>query len=204
MTTIPVANIPGATTPVATAPEGTATGAKLRSVAAALERLTTTLARRPASGVHDDVAAEARLDGATRTVVRHPDGTCLATDMPAAFGGGGADVSPGWLFRAGLASCAATSIALVAARRGIVLSALSVRAASRSDTRGLLAIADAHGHPVPAGPLDVELRVSIDADDVPDAVLRALVDDALAASPVPSMVRTATPLDVRVEVAGSR
>ncbi|MEO8486640.1 MAG: OsmC family protein [Betaproteobacteria bacterium] len=39
--------------------------------------------------------------------------------MPAELGGNGDRVSPGWLFRAGIASCAATAIAMRAAAEGI-------------------------------------------------------------------------------------
>jgi uncharacterized OsmC-like protein len=58
--------------------------------------------------------------------------------MPSEVGGSGDQVTPGWLFRAGLASCAATRIAMAAAAEGIELATLEVRASSRSDTRGLL------------------------------------------------------------------
>ena len=72
--------------------------------------------------MHDDAPATARWQGGTpRRHVSHADGTQVPTDMPAELGGSGDQVTPGWLFRAGLASCAATSIVLAAAAEGIEL-----------------------------------------------------------------------------------
>ena len=61
----------------------------------------------------------------------------FCTDMPAELGGAGDQVTPGWLFRAGMAACATTSIVLMAAADGIELAALEVRVDSHSDVRGL-------------------------------------------------------------------
>ncbi len=121
--------------------------------------------------------------------------------MPGELGGTGDQVTPGWLFRAGLASCAATSIAMTAAAEGIELTTLEVRASSRSDTRGLLGMTDADGAPVYAGPSDVRMHVRIFAPDAPPERLRALVEKACRCSPIPAAVVNAVPLDLRVDVA---
>ena len=84
----------------------------MKDVATALERARTVLARKPAMGVHDDAPATARWGGGTRIEASHANGTRMETDMPAELGGSGDRVSPGWLFRAGIASCAATTIAM--------------------------------------------------------------------------------------------
>src|SRR6187401_1206577 len=91
----------------------------MQDVAAAMERVKTVLERRPEMGLHDDAPATARWEGGTRIVASHSNGKQMATDMPAELGGSGDQVTPGWLFRAGLASCAATTIAMAAARHGI-------------------------------------------------------------------------------------
>ncbi|MCW5655598.1 OsmC family protein [Hydrogenophaga sp.] len=170
------------------------------AIAAALERVQSVLRRKPEVGLHDDAPATARWQGGTRMTVHHANGTALPTDMPAELGGTGDQVTPGWLFRAGLSSCAATSILLQAVQSGVALTRLEVRATSRSDTRGLLGMADADGQPVPAGPCGVTLEVSLAADGgVPPERLRALVHGALGHSPVPCAVRVATPMDLRIE-----
>ena len=170
-------------------------------IAAAMERVQTVLRRRPEMGLHDDAPATAAWQGDTRVVVGHGNGTRLPTDMPAELGGTGDLVTPGWLFRAGLASCATTSIALTAATQGIELGALEVRVSSRSDTRGLLGMADEHGQPVAAGPGDVTMSVRIAAPGVAAERLRALVEAACRCAPIPHAVERATPLALRIDVA---
>ncbi len=109
--------------------------------------------------------------------------------------------TPDWLFIAGLASCAATSIAMAAAARGIQLSVLEVKASSRSDTRGLLGMSGADGQPVYAGPGDVALTVRIAAEGVSPERLRQLVEDGVHCSPIPSAGRRTTPLSLHIETA---
>lgn len=169
-------------------------------VAAAMERVQSVLRRRPEAGLHDDAPATAAWQGATRVVARHANGTAIASDMPTELGGSGDLITPGWLFRAGLASCATTSIALAAAARGIELDALEVRVESRSDTRGLLGMADDRGEPVSAGPGDMRMSVRIAAAGVAAERLRALVEDGCRCSPIPTAVRQATPIELQVDV----
>jgi uncharacterized OsmC-like protein len=171
-------------------------------IADALQRVASVLERRPEAGVHDDAPASVRWDGGTRFVARHPNGAEVPTDMPREFGGGGGEVTPGWLFRAGLASCAATCIAMLAAREGVALRALDVRAASRSDTRGMLGLHDSDGSAVPATPQDLQLQVRIAADGIAPAQLRDLAERACRQSPVPCAVQTALPLDLRIAAGG--
>jgi len=169
-------------------------------IAAAMERVHTVLQRRPEMGLHDDAPATAAWRGDTRVVVGHGNGTRVPTDMPTELGGSGDLVTPGWLFRAGLASCATTSIALTAAAQGVALSALEVRVSSRSDTRGLLGMADERGEPVHAGPKDVTMSVRIAARGVAPERLRALVEAGCRCSPIPNAVERATPLALRIDV----
>jgi uncharacterized OsmC-like protein len=171
-------------------------------LAAALQRVETVLLRRPETGLHDDAPATARWTGGTRVVASHANGAQLLTDMPAELGGTGDQVTPGWLFRAGFASCAATSIVMAAAREGIELSTLELRASSRSDTRGLLGMAGADGQTVRATPGDVQLLVRIAATGVPAARLRALAEAGIRCSPIPSAVQEAVPVALHIEVEG--
>ena len=75
-------------------------------------------------------------DGVHR--VEGPDGHSTATDMPRSVGGANGAPSPGWLFRAALASCEGTLIAMRAAQAGIDLSLLEEVVDSESDDRGIL------------------------------------------------------------------
>jgi uncharacterized OsmC-like protein len=172
-------------------------------LAAALQHVEAVLRRTPEEGLHDDAPATARWQGGTRVVAHHANGTQVESDMPAELGGTGDRITPGWLFRAGLASCAATSIALAAATRGIALQVLEVKAASRSDTRGLLGMAGDDGQPVYAGPGELQLQVRIAAAGVPAERLRALVADGCRCSPIPNAVQHASPVALHVEVVGA-
>jgi uncharacterized OsmC-like protein len=172
----------------------------IRDIAAAAQRAESVLKRRPAAGVHDDSPATARWQTGLRVVACHANGTQMSTDMPTELGGTGDKVTPGWLLRAGLASCLATCIAMDAAAEGIELAALEVLATSRSDLRGLFGMADAAGAPVGAGPSEVQLRVRISAAGVSAERLRLLVEESNRCSPVSTAVRDAVPTTLQIEV----
>lgn len=167
-------------------------------VADTLQRMRAELERRPEFGLSDDAPATARWLGGVATVATHANGTQVPTDMPTELGGSGQRVTPGWLFRAGVASCLATSIAMQAASEGIALDRLEVQVRSRSDTRGLLGLSEADGEAVSAAPRDLQLRVQISAAGVAPDRLRALVESSRRCSPIPSAV--GLPLALHVEV----
>lgn len=170
-----------------------------RDLAAALQRTQSVLERRPSAGLHDDAPGMVRWDGGLRMVASHANGRQMLTDMPVELGGSGDQVSPGWMLRAGLAACTATCVAMAAAREGIELDGLEVEATSRSDTRGLFAMADADGGVVSAGPRDLRMKVRIAARGVDPARLRALVEAAQATSPMAVAVQSQTPIALDIE-----
>lgn len=172
----------------------------LQDIAAGMARACQVLARRPELGMHDDSPATARWRGGVRNVALHANGTAIETDMAEEIGGTGDRVTPGWLFRAGLASCAVTSIAMRAAAEGVALTALEAHVESRTDLRGMLAMAGGDGAPVHAGPAEMHLRIRIAAEGMSADALRALVARGCRCSPVPTAVTTPTPLSVHVEV----
>lgn len=172
-----------------------------QQMAAAMQRMRDVLQRRPGHGLHDDAGAVARWQGEARIACHHANGTQLLTDMPVELGGTGDQVTPGWLFRAGLAACAATRIAMEAAACGIELTELEVRADSRSDTRGLLGMHAPDGSPVPSAPCAVQMRVHLRATGVPAETLQALVQRSRNCSPVPAAVEHALPLDWQIDAA---
>jgi uncharacterized OsmC-like protein len=173
-----------------------------QEIAAAVQRVESVLKRRPEAGLHDDAPATARWQTGMRVVSSHANGTQLLTDMPSELGGSGDQVTPGWLFRAGLASCLATRIAMGAAAEGFALTLLEVSASSRSDARGLLGMQDASGTRVCAGPRDVQVRVRISAPGISPERLRLVVEESNRCSPVSATLRDAVPMTLRIEVDG--
>ena len=169
-------------------------------IAAAVQRVESVLQRRPATGIHDDAPATARWQSGLRVVACHANGMQMLTDMPSELGGSGDMVTPGWLFRAGLASCLTTCIAMNAAAQGIDLAAIEVLATSRSDLRGLFGMADSTGVPVRAGPSEIQIQVRISAAGVSAERLRLLVEDSNRCSPISAVARDAVPIALRIEV----
>jgi uncharacterized OsmC-like protein len=172
----------------------------MRDVAAAIERAEAAFRARPNEALHDDSLVHARWVRGTRIVATHANGTEVATDMPDVLGGSGDHVTPGWLFRAGVAACFSTTVAMTAAANGIELTTLEVTVRSRSDSRGLLGVTDADGSLVP-GFVDVCLEIRVAATDVSADRLRALIETAAQRSPMLSALRSATPVRLRVELA---
>jgi uncharacterized OsmC-like protein len=92
---------------------------------------------------------------------------------------------------------------MTAAAQGIGLAQLEVEVNSRTDSRGMLGMAEANGEQVYAGPCDCELAVRIAAAGVAPERLQALVAEGLRRSPVPNALQNATPMTVRVEVSAA-
>jgi uncharacterized OsmC-like protein len=171
----------------------------LQDVAKALQRIESIFRRRPQFGLHDDAPATARWEHDTRVTAVHGNGTSVPTDMPTEFGGSGDQVSPGWLFRAGLASCAAICIVFRAASAAVELDELEIVASSRSDSRGLLSMCSANGIAISAAARDLELRIRIAARGVSCEQLRSLVNAGLEISPVYAALRSAVPISVHID-----
>jgi uncharacterized OsmC-like protein len=146
-------------------------------IAAALARLESALRLRPKFADHEESPAMARWQGGLKLSVHPPKGDLkVLTDLPGELGGDGEGVTPGWLMRAGLAACTASSILLIAAAEGIELESLELTAGGRSDVRGLLGMADETGEPVSAAFRVVRLLVRISAPGVSRERLQALVE----------------------------
>ena len=173
----------------------------VEKIAAAMERVSSALTRKPQAGLKDDMPATVRWAGSLRTVAHTEAGAEVATDMPEAIGGDDSGPTPGWLLRVALASCAVTRIAMEAAARGITLATLEAHVTSRSDLRGLLRIATPDGRTVPAGPVAMDLHVRIGAPGVDAATLRALVEATPGCSPITCAVEQPLAVGLHVEVA---
>jgi uncharacterized OsmC-like protein len=175
----------------------------VQDMAVALRRAEDVLQRRPSAGLHEDDPAVARWDRGFRMVASHANGRRVATDMPSELGGVGEEVTPGWLVRAGLASCTATTVAMAAVAEDIELDTLEVQAASRSDARGLFGLADPEGAPVTPGFLGVRLSIRLAAHGVAPERLRSLVEGCQGKSPVLAALCGATPVDLSIEIGGA-
>jgi uncharacterized OsmC-like protein len=140
------------------------------------------------------------MEEGLRCRVQKQDGTTIVTtDMPTGIGGGGSAPSPGLIFRAALASCDATFVALRAAQVGIRLTTLEVIVEGDPDdmgTLGFLGIDDS----IPAGELGLRLIFRVGADNATPERLRELVKWIGAHSPVGDSVSRAIPTSVDVEV----
>lgn len=152
------------------------------------------LASKADAGPAPDRPAVAVMEDGLRCRAEGGDGWTVVTDMPAPVGGGGTAPTPGWLIRAALASCAATTIAMRAAELDIALTRLEVTAESETDMRGLLDVGD----DVEPGPVDARLRVRLAADGADEEQLRELVEWADSHSPVGDCVRRAVPLELEI------
>ena len=148
------------------------------------------------AGPAPDRPAIAVIEDGLRCRAEGGDGWAVVTDMPAPVGGGGTAPTPGWLIRAALASCAATTIAMRAAELEIALTRLEVRAESETDMRGLLGAGDS----VDPGPVRARLHVDLAAEEADEQRLEELVRWADSHSPVGDCLRRAVAVELEIVV----
>lgn len=157
-------------------------------IKAAVDGAVAYLSEHPDEAAYTDSEATATLEEGLRVRVDGPGGLTVTTDMPPSVGGGDAGPSPGWLFRAALAACEATLIAMQAARDGADLTELTVTVDSRSDDRGILGMDPT----ITAGPSSVRVRVHARTADGRD--MDELVRTAIGRCPVHDAVARAVDL----------
>jgi uncharacterized OsmC-like protein len=157
------------------------------AIAAALVKLGCDIAANPDKARAKYTPAIATVVGGLKCRVDGA-GQVIETDMPAATGGENSAPSPGWFFRASLASCCATVIAQEASRRNVSLTKLLVTVEGDGDLRGMLGLDDA----ISAGHLAIRTNVEIAASNASKAELQALVKWAAAHAPVGCTVRDAS------------
>ncbi|MEE9101981.1 OsmC family protein [Pseudomonas nitroreducens] len=169
------------------------------TILAAQQRLARLVRQRPAVAQIQDVPATALWEGAGRTRTLHPDGNAVYTDLPRELGGDGERVSPGWLLRAALASCAVTRIAMLAAEHGMQPERLEVEVTSDTDLHGLLGLAREDGLRAVTGPLEIHLRVRISVPGASDADVRKLVEQGIHLSPMVGALAEAVPVRLDID-----
>jgi uncharacterized OsmC-like protein len=162
------------------------------SIREAIEKATEYLREHPADAVSTDTRATAVVQSGLRVSVTGPANESVVTDMVPSVGGEGSAPSPGWLVRAGVASCVATLLAMRAEQLGQALESVEVTVDSVSDDRGILGI-DAS---IPSGPLSVRIVIRVAAPSIERAQLEALVAWAVDHCPVVDAVRRAVPVNI--------
>lgn len=160
-----------------------------------LDRARRLFLEKPAAAKKPNATATAVWRDGLSCEVTGPSGEKATTDMPEPMGGSGAACNPGWLLRAGMASCSATAIAMRAALSGIELRSLEVTVQSESDARGLVGIPDV---PTTLGGLRMSIRIG--ADGVDAEKLRELAAWGETHSPVSCTLRERPPVAVDVVV----
>lgn len=165
-------------------------------IASALENLTVALKTNPEKARAKYAPATATLAEGLKCRVAGPSGETMLTDMPGAMGGEASAPNPGWYFRASIAACCSTAIAMNAARRGINLTALEVTVEADGDNRGLLGMDES----VSAGHAALRTNVKIAADNATPEQLQELVRFSEAHSPVGCTMRDAPPNTLRIDV----
>ena len=148
------------------------------SIREAMEALGAGISADPAKARSKPNPAIARWTGGVKCEVTGAHGQRFLTDMPPAMGGAASAPNPGWFLRGAIASCAATVIAMHAAKRGITLHELEVTVDTESDLRGILGLGE-----VAAGQKVVRTSVKI-RGNADEQTLRELVAFADAHSPV--------------------
>ena len=169
----------------------------MADVKESIEKAVNYLSENPGEARYTDSLATASLGEALRVTVEGPNGESIVADMPGGVGGQGEHASPGWLFRAAIASCVASTIGMEAAREGIELASLEVAVDSESDDRGILGMDQS----VPAGPLSTRIQVRAKADGVDEGRLREIVETGAARCPVCDATKRA--IDVSLEITTS-
>lgn len=165
------------------------------TIGESIERAVSYLSAHPDEARYTDSFARAKLAESLRVSVEGPHGEQIETDMPGGVGGLAEHPSPGWLFRAAIASCVASTIGMEAGRAGITLSSLEVEVDSESDDRGILGM----DPEIPAGPLSTRVRIRGSAENVEEDELAQVLERGSRLCPVCDATKRA--VDVSVEIA---
>jgi len=165
-------------------------------IATALDTVTAAIRTSPEKARAKYASATATLTDGLKCSVTGPSGESMKTDMNKAMGGEASAPNPGWYFRASIAACCSTAIAMNAARRGINLTALEVTVEADGDNRGILGMDEN----VSAGHAALRTNVKIASDNASREQLEELVRFSESHSPVGCTVRDAPPNVLRIDV----
>lgn len=158
----------------------------MSTIGVAISRLEDTVTRRPEVGA-GTTACHTTLEAGLRCVTEEA-GVTVATDLPAALGGGATAPTPSALMRAALGSCMAMSYRLRAERDGVDLGAIAVTVETDSALAGMLLACG-----LPPGFTAVRYQVEIQGSAPAGDVLRIL-DAGDRLSPVLDVFTRAIPV----------
>jgi uncharacterized OsmC-like protein len=170
-------------------------GGRVPEIKESIENAVRYLSENPAEARYTDSFARATLGEALRVEVEGSGGERITADMPSGVGGRGEVPSPGWLFRASIASCVASTIGMEVARAGVTLTSLVVEVDSESDDRGILGMDEA----VPAGPLSTRVRIQGRAEGVEEGRLRELLERGAERCPVCDATKRAVEVSLEIQ-----
>jgi uncharacterized OsmC-like protein len=142
----------------------------------AFNRVSKTLAQRPAFGLGTGISKASIKDGLT-CEIKEGNWTMIA-DMPEQAGGNGAGPSPGVYGRAALGSCLAIGYMMRAAAMDIPVAGIEVEVQADYDDGALFGTAPG----VPPGYLEIRYLVTVDSD-APEKVIMQMLDEADKHSP---------------------
>jgi uncharacterized OsmC-like protein len=168
----------------------------IQEIRDAQDKYIKTITEDPGKGRSKNAPATAALQDGLKLRVTGPRGEVVETDMPSLVGGTASGPAPSWLMRAGLASCTASTIAMRAARLGVVLDTLEVTVESESDYRGFLGVDDS----VSAALTGLRTSVRIGAANANPDQLREIVRWGDEHSPVACTLRETGKMPLHVEV----
>jgi uncharacterized OsmC-like protein len=160
-----------------------------------LERVRQIFLDRPSAAKKANASATAVWRDGLRCDISGPAGEKASSDMPAPMGGEGSAPNPGWLLRASMAACTATSIAIRAARLGVELKSLEVSVESESDARGFVGIDGTS-----TAMSDMRMSIKIGADNVSEQELREIAEGGNALSAVGCTLQERPPVTLGIEV----
>jgi uncharacterized OsmC-like protein len=167
----------------------------MTSIGESIQNAVGYLSEHPDEARYTDSFARASLGDSLSVTVVGPGGEHIVTDMPTGIGGRAQNPSPGWLYRASIASCVAVTIGMEAAREGITLDSLEVEVDSESDDRGILGM-DAS---IPPGPLFTRIRIRASAGGVDPDRLRQIVETGAGRCPVCDATKRAVTVTMEIE-----
>ncbi len=164
-----------------------------QEIAANIARMRDYLRTVPEMARFRDIPARATVERDLVIRVTGPGG--LPDGMLAGIGDSAGVPSPGWFFRASLASSVALFIVMRAAEKGANLDGLEVVVEAESDDRGALGMSDE----IPPGPLQMHIIIRYASSDLDEEATREVVEWAVQHSTVQDAVTRAVPLTVSIE-----
>jgi uncharacterized OsmC-like protein len=166
-------------------------------IQSAIERISKTLAQRPAFG-QGTGSSKATITNGLTCQVQEGDWK-FVLDMPRQAGGNAAGPTPGVLGRAALGSCLAIAYKMKACQLGVPVTRLEVEVQADYDDGALFGTAKN----VPPGYLEVRYTVTVDSD-APEEDILNMLDDADRHSPYLDVFSRAQSCKRKVQIVSAK